>query len=130
MGWKLVSTEVGTGVHRYTNPAAAAALAEVLLSEKLTPTRVLLERLGPHGVRVDLVVGAPNPEYVDVRDLRAEVSRIVGEVSVRVLHGGLYFYDAATKDYAYVVNMAISLFLAVPGESSERECDADAQLGV
>ena len=131
MGWKLVSTEVGMGVHRYTNPAVVAAIAAVMQGDAPTTTKALLEHMAPGAILVRVLVGAPHPENVDVRTAAEALSFPCSPREVVVERGGLVFSDPTVDGESQVVNVVLEVYLqTAPWPIEKEKPDAHAQSGV
>ena len=88
MAWKRVVVEMGMGTDirggDYTK-AAVRALRDALWHNSLGVTRAL--GMDVDSMRVEVIIGVPNPDAVDTAQVLAVLPHGTGEV--KVVHGGL-----------------------------------------
>lgn len=110
---KRVILEMGAGndLHGgdYTK-AAIRAVEDAIHHSSLTMIRSLgVER---SAVRVDVTIGVQRPEEVDAAAVKAALP--VGEVTVKVVKGGLDVADEAFDDIAVIASAAVEVRLDLP----------------
>src|SRR5262245_64549529 len=105
MAWKRVVVEMGMGTDirggDYTK-AAVRALRDALWHNSLSVTRAL--GMDVDSMRVEVIIGVPQPEAVD----RAQVLAILphGTGEVKVVHGGLEILSDNGVDKTIIANAA------------------------
>lgn len=109
---KRVILEMGTGndLHGgdYTK-AAIRAVNDAIHHSSLTLLRTL--NIDPKTMQVDVTIGVQSPESVDSDKVKAALPH--GEVSVRVVKGGLDVPDEVIGDIAVIASAAIEVRLDV-----------------
>jgi uncharacterized protein (TIGR02058 family) len=110
MAAKRVILELGAGndLHGgdYTK-AALRAVQDALHHSSLSMLRAL--RVDPKAMLVDVTIGVQRPEAVDAERVKASLPH--GQVSVRVVKGGLDVIDAERHDPAVIATAAIAVRL-------------------
>ena len=95
MGAKALVHEFGMGVDvhgRDSTKAACRAVSDAIRHSSLPLLRPYLE--GGGRILIDVTIGAPNPDSVDVEQVQRELP--VGEVTVCAVEGGLAVPGADT----------------------------------
>ena len=111
---KRVILELGTGndLHGgdYTK-AALRAVQDALHHSSLAMIRSL--KVNPKtGMFVDVTIGVQQPDKVDLEKVRASLPH--GEVSVRVVRGGLDVPDEAARESAIIASAAVTVRVDLP----------------
>ena len=113
MAWKRVVTEMGMGTDirggDYTN-AAVRALRDELWHNSLSVTRAL--GMDVDSMRVEVIIGVPQPEAVDTAQVLASLPHGTGEV--KVVHGGLEILSDNGVDKTIIANAAAVVRLDLP----------------
>jgi len=113
MTWKRVVVEMGMGTDirggDYTK-AAVRALRDALWHNSLGVTRAL--GMDVDSMRVEVVIGVPQPEAVDTSQVLAVLPHGTGEV--RVVHGGLEIPSEDGRDKTVIANAAAIVRLNLP----------------
>jgi len=103
---KRVILEMGAGndLHGgdYTK-AALRAVQDALHHSSLTLLRTL--KISPKDMRVEVTIGVQKPEAVDAEKVRASLPH--GQVTVRVVKGGLDVPDEELGDVAVIASAGI-----------------------
>ena len=106
MSARVLVHEFGMGVDvhgRDSTKAARRAVSDAIRHSSLPLLRPYLE--GGGRILVDVTVGVPNPDSVDVEQVRLELP--VGEVTVCALEGGLSSPGADTLIACAVVTVCV-----------------------
>ena len=110
---KRVILEMGTGndLHGgdYTK-AAVRAVQDAIHHSSLTLIRTL--GLDSRKMRVEVTIGVQHPEKVDAALVKNALPH--GEVSVRVVKGGLDVPDEESGDIAVIASAAVAVRLDLP----------------
>jgi uncharacterized protein (TIGR02058 family) len=110
---KRVILELGAGndLHGgdYTK-AALRAVQDALHHSSLSMLRAL--QVDPKTMLVDVTIGVQRPEQVDAERIRASLPH--GQVTVRVVKGGLDVVDQERHDPAVIATAAIAVRLELP----------------
>jgi uncharacterized protein (TIGR02058 family) len=110
---KRVILEMGTGndLHGgdYTK-AAVRAVADAIHHSSLTLIRTL--RLDSRKMQVEVTIGVQRPDRVDPAAVKAALPH--GEVTVKVVKGGLDVPDDETGDIAVIASAAVAVRLDLP----------------
>jgi uncharacterized protein (TIGR02058 family) len=113
MAAKRVILEMGTGndLHGgdYTK-AAVRAVQDAIHHSSLTLIRTLA--LDSHKMQVEVTIGVQYPEKVDAAVVKSTLPH--GEVSVRVVKGGLDVPDEESGDIAVIASAAVAVRLDLP----------------
>jgi uncharacterized protein (TIGR02058 family) len=113
MAAKRVILEMGTGndLHGgdYTK-AAVRAVADALHHSSLTLIRTL--KLDSRQMQVEVTIGVQQPAKVDPATVKTALPH--GEVTVRVVKGGLDVPDPETGDIAVIASAAIAVRMELP----------------
>jgi uncharacterized protein (TIGR02058 family) len=113
MAAKRVILEMGTGndLHGgdYTK-AAVRAVQDAIHHSSLALVRTL--GLDPHAMQVEVTVGVQRPEQVDAAAVKNALPH--GEVTVRVVKGGLDIPDEEAGDVAVIASAAVAVRLDLP----------------
>jgi uncharacterized protein (TIGR02058 family) len=113
MPLKRVILELGTGndLHGsdYTK-AALRAVQDALHHSSLTMLRSL--KVDPKTMQVGVTIGVQKPEKVDAERVRASLPH--GQVTVKVVKGGLDVPDPVHNDPAVIASAAIEVRLDLP----------------
>jgi uncharacterized protein (TIGR02058 family) len=113
MSAKRVILEMGTGndLHGgdYTK-AAVRAVADAIHHSSLTLIRTL--RLDSRKMQVEVTIGVQRPDRVDPAAVKAALPH--GEVTVKVVKGGLDVPDDETGDIAVIASAAVAVRLDLP----------------
>ena len=113
MAAKRVILEMGTGndLHGgdYTK-AAVRAVQDAIHHSSLTLIRTL--GLDARKMQVEVTIGVQHPEEVDAALVKNTLPH--GEVSVRVVKGGLDVPDEEAGDVAVIASAAVAVRLDVP----------------
>jgi uncharacterized protein (TIGR02058 family) len=113
MAAKRVILEMGTGndLHGgdYTK-AAVRAVQDAIHHSSLTLIRTL--GLASHKMQVEVTIGVQHPEKVDAALVKNALPH--GEVSVRVVKGGLDVPDEESGDIAVIASAAVAVRLDLP----------------
>src|SRR5215471_3662498 len=113
MAWKRVVTEMGMGTDirggDYTK-AAVRALRDALWHNSLSVTRAL--GMDVDSMRVEVIIGVPQPEAVDTAQVLAILPHGTGEV--KVVHGGLEILSDNGVDKTVIANAAAVVRLDLP----------------
>jgi uncharacterized protein (TIGR02058 family) len=113
MPGKRVILEMGAGndLHGgdYTK-AAVRAVNDAIHHSSLTLIRSL--RLDAGRMQVEVTIGVQQPAKVDAAEVKAALPH--GEVTVKVVKGGLDVPDAETGDIAVIASAAVSVRLDLP----------------
>jgi uncharacterized protein (TIGR02058 family) len=113
MAWKRVVTEMGMGTDirggDYTK-AAVRALRDALWHNSLSVTRAL--GMDVDSMRVEVIIGVPQPEAVDTAQVLAILPHGTGEV--KVVHGGLEILSDNGVDKTIIANAAAMVRLDLP----------------
>ena len=108
-----VILELGTGndLHGsdYTK-AALRAVQDALHHSSLAFIRTL--KIDKTSIDVEVTIGVQRPEKVDTEKVKASLP--VGNVTVKVVKGGLDVLDAENNDPAVIASAAIAVRVAVP----------------
>ena len=110
---KRVILEMGTGndLHGgdYTK-AAVRAVADALHHSSLTLIRTL--KLDARKMQVEVTIGVQHPEKVDAAAVKAALPH--GEVTVKLVKGGLDVPDDDTGDIAVIASAAVAVRMDLP----------------
>jgi len=110
---KRIILEMGTGndLHGgdYTK-AAVRAVADALHHSSLTFIRTL--KLDARKMQVEVTIGVQRPDKIDVGAVKAALPH--GEVTVKVVKGGLDVPDNETNDTAVIASAAVAVRLELP----------------
>jgi uncharacterized protein (TIGR02058 family) len=110
---KRVILEMGTGndLHGgdYTK-AAVRAVADALHHSSLPLIRTF--GLDSRKMQVEVTIGVQRPDKVDAAAVKAALPH--GEVTVRVVKGGLDVPDSETNDIAVIASAAVAVRLDLP----------------
>lgn len=110
---KRVILEMGTGndLHGgdYTK-AAIRAVEDAIHHSSLTMVRTL--EIDRDAVLVDVTVGVQRPDRVDAEAVKATLP--IGQVTVRVVEGGLDVPDEEANDIAVIASAAVEVRLDLP----------------
>jgi len=110
---KRIILEMGTGndLHGgdYTK-AAVRAVADALHHSSLTFIRTL--KLDARKMQVEVTIGVQRPDKIDVGAVKAALPH--GEVTVKVVKGGLDLPDNETNDTAVIASAAVAVRLELP----------------
>ena len=113
MAWKRVCVEMGMGTSirsaDYTM-AAVRALRDALWHSSLSVTRAL--GMDVDSMRVEVVIGSPNPEAVDTAKVLEVLPHGTGEVKVE--KGGLEVPSDYGVGKTVMVNAAAVVYLDLP----------------
>jgi uncharacterized protein (TIGR02058 family) len=113
MAWKRVVTEMGMGTDirggDYTK-AAVRALRDALWHNSLSVTRAL--GMDVDSMRVEVIIGVPQPEAVDTAQVLGILPHGTGEV--KVVHGGLEILSDNGVDKTIIANAAAVVRLDLP----------------
>ena len=113
MSAKRVILEMGTGndLHGgdYTK-AAVRAVQDAIHHSSLTLIRTL--GLDPRAMQVEVTIGVQRPDKVDVEMVRAALPH--GQVTVKVVRGGLDVPDEEGGDSAVIASAAVAVRMALP----------------
>src|SRR5487761_1536537 len=113
MNAKRVILEMGSGndLHGgdYTK-AAVRAVADALHHSSLPLIRTF--GLDPRKMQVEVTIGVQQPAQVDAAAVKAALPH--GEVTVKVVKGGLDVPDAETGDIAVIASAAIAVRMDLP----------------
>jgi uncharacterized protein (TIGR02058 family) len=113
MAAKRVILEMGTGndLHGgdYTK-AAVRAVQDAIHHSSLTLIRTL--GLDSRSMRVEVTIGVQHPEKVDAAAVKNALPH--GEVSVKVVKGGLDVPDKELGDIAVIASAAVAVRLDLP----------------
>ena len=113
MAAKRVILEMGTGndLHGgdYTK-AAVRAVQDAIHHSSLSLIRTL--GLDPHVMAVEVTIGVQRPEKVDAAAVANALPH--GEVTVRVVKGGLDVPDEEAGDVAVIASAAVAVRLELP----------------
>ena len=114
---KRVILEMGSGndLHGgdYTK-AALRAVQDAIHHSSLSFVRSL--GLDARAMQVEVTIGVQRPERVDAAAVKASLPH--GEVTVRVVKGGLDVPDEASGDVAVIANAAVAVRLELPQAGS------------
>jgi len=118
MKGKRVILEMGSGndLHGgdYTK-AAVRAVEDAIHHSSLTFIRTL--GVDPRAMQVEVMIGVQQPESVDPEVVKAALPH--GQVTVRVVKGGLDVADEEAGDVAVIASAAVAVRLELP-ERGER----------
>lgn len=110
---KRVILEMGTGndLHGgdYTK-AAVRAVTDALHHSSLPLIRTL--KLDARQMQVEVTIGVQQPEKVDAAAVKAALPH--GEVTVRIVKGGLDVPDLETGDIAVIASAAVTVRMDLP----------------
>lgn len=110
---KRVILEMGHGndLHGgdYTK-AAVRAVADAIHHSSLPLIRSL--KLDPRGMQVEVTIGIQQPAKVDAAAVKAALPH--GEVTVRVVKGGLDVPDTEAGDVAVIATAAVAVRMELP----------------
>jgi uncharacterized protein (TIGR02058 family) len=110
---KRVILELGTGndLHGgdYTK-AAVRAVEDAIHHSSLPLIRTL--RLDPRSMQVEVTIGVQQPEKVDAAVVKNALPH--GEVTVRVVKGGLDMPDDESGDVAVIASAAVAVRMDLP----------------
>lgn len=113
MTLKRVILEMGTGndLHGgdYTK-AAIRAVEDAIHHSSLTMVRTL--GVDRNTVRVDVTIGVQRPDRVDAEAVKAVLP--MGQVTVKVVEGGLDIPDEEVNDIAVIASAAVAVRLDLP----------------
>jgi len=113
MSAKRVILEMGTGndLHGgdYTK-AAVRAVEDAIHHSSLTMIRTL--GVDKKKMRVDVTIGVQKPEMVDAEKVKSTLP--LGQVSVKVVKGGLDVPDDEADDIAVIASAAVEVRLDLP----------------
>jgi uncharacterized protein (TIGR02058 family) len=113
MAWKRIVVEMGMGTDirggDYTK-AAVRALRDALWHNSLGVTRAL--GMDVDSMRVEVIIGVPQPEAVDKAQILAVLPHGSGEV--QVVHGGLEIPSEDGTDKTIIANAAAVVRLDLP----------------
>jgi uncharacterized protein (TIGR02058 family) len=113
MAAKRVILEMGTGNDLHGgdyNKAAVRAVQDAIHHSSLTLIRTL--GLDSRKMRVEVTIGVQHPEMVDAALVKNTLPH--GEVSVRVVKGGLDVPDEESGDIAVIASAAVAVRLDLP----------------
>src|SRR5947209_4063910 len=127
---KRVILEMGTGndLHGgdYTK-AAVRAVQDAIHHSSLTLIRTL--GLDTRKMQVEVTIGVQHPEKVDAALVKATLPH--GEVTVRVVRGGLDVPDEESGDIAVIASAAVAVRLDLPRRNKPaKEDDMPEEPGV
>lgn len=110
---KRVILEMGTGndLHGgdYTK-AAVRAVQDAIHHSSLTLIRTL--GLDPRAMRVEVTIGVQRPDKVDAAAVKNALPH--GEVTVKVVKGGLDVADEESADVAVIASAAVAVRVDLP----------------
>jgi uncharacterized protein (TIGR02058 family) len=110
---KRVILEMGTGndLHggNYTK-AAVRAVQDAIHHSSLSLIRTL--ELDSRKMQVEVTIGVQQPDKVDAEAVRAALPH--GEVTVRVVKGGLDVPDESSADVAVIASAAVAVRIDLP----------------
>ncbi len=110
MSWRRIITEYGSGndLHGgdYTK-AALRAVEDAIHHSSLSLIRTL--GVDAKTMQVEVTVGVQRPDAVDAARVKAALPH--GEVSVKVVKGGLDVADDSSGDVAIIANAAVTVRL-------------------
>jgi uncharacterized protein (TIGR02058 family) len=110
---KRIILEMGSGndLHGgdYTK-AAVRAVADAMHHSSLPFIRTL--GLDPHNMQVEVTIGVQHPAKVDAEAVKAALPH--GQVTVRVVKGGLDIPDDASGDIAVIASAAVAVRMELP----------------
>jgi uncharacterized protein (TIGR02058 family) len=113
MPLKRVILEMGAGndLHGgdYTK-AAIRAVEDAIHHSSLAMVRTL--KVDRNTVRVDVTIGVQRPDRVDAEAVKAVLP--MGQVTVKVVEGGLDIPDEETRDIAVIASAAVAVRLDLP----------------
>ncbi len=113
MAWKRVVTEMGMGTDirggDYTK-AAVRALRDALWHNSLSVARAL--NMDVDSMRVEVIIGVPQPDAVDKAQVLAVLPHGTGEV--QVVHGGLEVLSDDGVNKTIIANAAAVVRLDLP----------------
>jgi uncharacterized protein (TIGR02058 family) len=113
MAWKRVVVEMGMGTDirggDYTK-AAVRALRDALWHNSLGVAGAL--GMDVDSMRVEVIIGVPQPEVVDTAQVLAVLPHGTGEV--RVVHGGLEIPSEDGRNKTIIANAAAVVRLDLP----------------
>ncbi len=113
MAWKRVVTEMGMGTDirggDYTK-AAVRALRDALWHNSLSVARAL--NMDVDSMRVEVLIGVPQPDAVDKAQVLAVLPHGTGEV--KVVHGGLEVLSDDGINKTIIANAAAIVRLDLP----------------
>jgi uncharacterized protein (TIGR02058 family) len=113
MTLKRVITEFGSGndLHGgdYTK-AAVRAVEDAIHHSSLSLIRSL--GVDSRAMQVEVTVGVQRPDRVDAAAVKAALPH--GEVSVRIVKGGLDIADESARDAAVIASAAVTVRLDLP----------------
>ena len=113
MALQRVILELGSGndLHGgdYTK-AALRAVQDALHHSSLTFLRSL--KINPASMQVEVTIGVQHPERVDAATVKASLPH--GQVTVKVVKGGLDVPDAEAGDVAVIASAAIAVRIDLP----------------
>ncbi|MBM3490047.1 MAG: hypothetical protein FJX68_06280 [Alphaproteobacteria bacterium] len=113
MALKRVILEMGMGndLHGgdYTK-AAIRAVKDAIHHSSLSFVRSL--KLQPQALRIEMTIGVQRPEAVDPQRVKAALPH--GQVSVKVVKGGLDVPDDAGHDRAVIASAGVAVRLDLP----------------
>jgi uncharacterized protein (TIGR02058 family) len=113
MPLKRVMLEMGTGndLHGgdYTK-AAIRAVEDAIHHSSLAMIRTL--KVDRKTVRVDVTIGVQRPDRVDAEAVKAVLP--MGQVTVKVVEGGLDIPDDETSDMTVIASAAVAVRLDLP----------------
>lgn len=113
MAAKRVILEMGTGndLHggNYTK-AAVRAVQDAIHHSSLSLIRTL--DLDSHKMQVEVTIGVQRPDQVDAEAVKAALPH--GEVTVKVVKGGLDVPDESSADVAVIASAAVAVRMDLP----------------
>src|SRR5437773_12573146 len=113
MTGKRVILEIGPGNHLHggdNTKAAVRAVQDAMHHSSISLIRML--GLDARKMQVEVTIGVQHPEEVDAALVKNTLPH--GEVSVRVVKGGLDVHDEEAGDVAVIASAAVAVTLDLP----------------
>jgi uncharacterized protein (TIGR02058 family) len=110
----ILELGAGTALHggQYTK-AAVRAVGDALHHSSLSFLRAL--EIDPAAMQVEVTIGVQKPEQVDPAAVKATLPH--GQVTVKVVKGGLDVVDDDNKDVTVIASAAIAVRVDLPGSA-------------
>lgn len=111
----ILELGAGTALHggEYTK-AAVRAVDDCIHHSSMSFTRAL--GIKPQSLAIEVTVGVQKPEKVDAAAVKAKLP--YGEVTVKVVKGGLDVVDEETGDVTVIASAAVAVRADIPKRTS------------
>jgi uncharacterized protein (TIGR02058 family) len=110
----ILELGAGTALHggQYTKAAVRAA-QDALHHSSLSFLKAL--KIDPKSMQVEVTIGVQQPDKVDAEAVKAAFPH--GQITVKVVKGGLDVADEENDDMTAIASAAIAVRVDIPGQS-------------